>query len=1018
MTKKDPKKKSIENSKKKVLKEIEISGEETAGLSREGEKKKTGEKADPGTSKKSWSGRRKEKRAEKKAVRKQRKLRTRILIFLGKTVFIRIPVLVILLLVIALITAKIYLSPQRVENLITTNFNRMSYGEISLNVREFSPYGGFIIENIHIKNGKEFNNSTFVKIKRLAVKYGFFPIFIGSVKFPEIGIYKPEIYLEERNGVWNAARLMKPGEKKPEEEKEKKKPEEKEGPPQKEINLPLSVEFLLNFILDDLKLYARSSAFNTSMEGLSFNLGIDIPPFKKIPLSVDAVTLLRKLNIVLNPKEEMKVAFSSKEAGLAPPLILTWKLIFSKEEKNTPLFNSIFKFGTYRAPVRFRKTYLAPLNFMVSYDLFYNPLEDHLSLKHFGVQFAGKKWLYLTGSISHVTKKQKIDLRMAESSISLNDLYPYFLSLTGDRSKRFGGTISLMPLTITGGPENIDLAGNLVLRNIFFSMPKTAASIPYLNLSYDMKKRSSTMMLSSLLRIPGLYYSLNGKRSGSNGIEMKIDVTGYNMFASAVAIRNFGLKLYSPQAKTNALDLTLQGNVKLAPALSGKVVIKKFRFNQKPLLVMLPVTFRPAIEGIPLTKPVDMNLDLNFALGDRISALLNMFLKVPGLNAGGQDLAFNDLKLNLNVLMDNKKKFLNLKRFHFGSKMWNLSVDAGGTLNMKKAPFSDSNLRFALTLNNPVLRTILPPWQIGGLVDLRAYVKGDLETGKAWGSFRIDKFNLRNDSPGQMLAVTDVNLDFPFEMPFEYIIQKKYKGESLLTVNKDFIFNNENFMDKPNFTIKSIKAKHPARKVQFEYLKDFEASLFFRKNLFQISNMKAYVLDGSLYGRRILFNLADMTPDNMEFMLIMDITNVDINKLAEPDPKKKTREAELSLNANFSGRGLNIKKELKPVGYINIYKIGDEFASRLFKGLSEEKGESKIGVIGDFVVKNSVKPIGFNFNLDKGLVYATVLFKNDSIIGLGIGIENNKIPFDRMPLQEYLRNIMAGDEKGGKNETK
>jgi hypothetical protein len=316
------------------------------------------------------------------------------------------------------------------------------------------------------------------------------------------------------------------------------------------------------------------------------------------------------------------------------------------------------------------------------------------------------------------------------------------------------------------------------------------------------------------------------------------------------------------------------------------------------------------------------------------------------------------------------------------------------------------------------MRTVLPPWQIGGLIDLKAYVKGDLETGKARGSFKIDKFNLKNDSPGQMLAVTDVNLDFPFEMPFDYIIQKKYKGESLLTVNKDFIFNNENFMDEPNFTIKSVKAKHPARNIQFEYLKDFEASLFFRKNLFQISNMKAYILDGSFYGRRILFNLADMTPDNMEFMLIMDITNVDINKLDEPDPAKKTREAELSLNANFSGRGLNIQKELKPVGYVNIYKIGDEFASRLFKGLSEEKGESKIGVIGDFVVKNSVKPVGFNFNLDKGLVYATVLTRQEGVFGLLTNLENNEIKFDRIPLQEYLRNIMAGDKKGDKNEKK
>jgi hypothetical protein len=353
--------------------------------------------------------------------------------------------------------------------------------------------------------------------------------------------------------------------------------------------------------------------------------------------------------------------------------------------------------------------------------------------------------------------------------------------------------------------------------------------------------------------------------------------------------------------------------------------------------------------------------------------------------------------------------------------MWNLSVDAGGTLDMKKEPFSDSNLKFSLTLNNPVLRTVLPPWQIGGLIDLKAYVKGDLETGKAWGSFTIDKFNLINDSPGQMLEVRDVNLDFPFEMPFDYIIQKKYKGESLLTVNKDFIFNNENFMDKPNFTIKSVKAKHPKRDLQFEYLRDFETSILLKKNLFLISNMKAYILDGSLYGRQILFNLADLdfdNMDNMEFMIILDITNLDIKKLDEPDPAKKTRDAELSLNANFHGKNLNYKKELKPVGYVNIYKIGDDFASRIFKALSSKKGKSTLGPALDFALKNSVKPKGFDFKLDKGNVYSTVKFQRQGILNLGIGVENNEIPFERMPLQEFLRNIMAGDEKDDKNEKK
>ena len=52
----------------------------------------------------------------------------------------------------------------------------------------------------------------------------------------------------------------------------------------------------------------------------------------------------------------------------------------------------------------------------------------------------------------------------------------------------------------------------------------------------------------------------------------------------------------------------------------------------------------------------------------------------------------------------------------------------------------------------------------------------------------------------------------------------------------------------------------PARDIAFEYMKDFSLAMQFKDNVFEIRNMKSYVLDGSLYGRQILFNLADFKP--------------------------------------------------------------------------------------------------------------------------------------------------------------
>jgi hypothetical protein len=50
----------------------------------------------------------------------------------------------------------------------------------------------------------------------------------------------------------------------------------------------------------------------------------------------------------------------------------------------------------------------------------------------------------------------------------------------------------------------------------------------------------------------------------------------------------------------------------------------------------------------------------------------------------------------------------------------------------------------------------------------------------------------------------------------------------------------------------------------------------------------------------------------------------------------------------------------------------------------------------------------FNFNLDKGLVYTTVRLSKKTL-GLIIGVEDDRVEFDRIPIQEYLRKVTTGD---------
>ncbi len=920
-----------------------------------------------------------------------RSLPRRMLLKSLKILFVWIPIVLVVLILTALLAAWLYLTPGRVERLIVENFKEMSNGDISLKVDSFSPYSGFVMRDIVIRNGEEFGRSEFVKIERLVLKYGLFPILIGNIRFEEIGIYKPRIYLEEKNGIWNAARLMKPSEKKPEKKKEEKKKEEEEGPPSKEINLPVSVEFLFKFVLDDLRVYAKGSQLKSALEGLSFGVDIWIPPFKTIPKSVEAVKLLERMKIELNPKEEMDVTFYSRDADVSPPLILTWKLLFSKSEKGKPQFESRLKMGTYKTPVRFKRSHLAPLSFMVSYDVFYNPINDYLKLNHLGVKFRSRKWLYMTGEVKNVATKQDISLKMTESDIALSDLYPYFVQVTGNRRMKFGGNISLYPLTIQGNIRDIDINGELNMRKIHFRNPGIEASIPSFKLGYQVFKRGDNMKILSKLNLPHLYYAMERNKSGDNGLNLSLDVSAFENFRK-VDINSMSLRFYNPAGGGNALDLGVRGQVYLKPELNGNVKITRFLFRKQPLIGMLPKSFRKKLANIPLKKPVSMSLDTGFALGKKvIKADLGVLIKVP-------DFDVNDAAIKVSIVQDNAKKRLTINKLYLGSRQKNLSVTADGFLDMKKPPFSNSDLRLSVLLDIPKMKTIYSDWKMAGKIELKTRVTGDLKDGKASGTFRIDRFFVRNDK--DKTSVEDLNMKFPFE----YYFTPRYKGESRILLDKSSIIDNAFFKEKENFTIKSIKAKHPARDISFEYLKDFSATMFFRDNTFEIVKLKAYVLDGALYGRDILFNLADMKKQNFEYKLILDVTNVDIGRLDDPDVSKKTRDAELSLNANFVGKNLDFSKELNIKGYINIYKIGDKFANRLMTGLSTEKGKSKLGM-AQFAVDNSQTVRSFNFNLDKGLVYATVLFVKKGVFGYLVGVKDEKVEFERMPIQEYLRKV-------------
>ncbi|MBP8081796.1 MAG: hypothetical protein KAZ87_01210 [Spirochaetes bacterium] len=882
--------------------------------------------------------------------------------------------------------AVIFISDKRVESIAEKYYPDYMNGRLELDVRHFNLLSGFDIRDLVIYNPEPFKGEM-IRIDKLVLDYSLFQLLTGNIRFNEIGIYSPKINLVQENGVWNFEKLSKPSEKKEE------PVEEDSGEPSKEINLPISVEFFLKFILKDLSVNVDADEFKTSLSDFSFSTDVYIPPVKKIPLDISAVKLIETLAVNMNPDEKLNLSFSSKEADVKPPLILSLGLnLVNKDGSKT--FESHFKAGTYNSPVRFQQSHLGPLNFQISYDVFLDPLNDFLRLNSLDVKFKDDKWISLAGTVSNMSKNQNIDIRMKESRIDLSKLYSYYVALTKDRSMIFGGNLSLYPLSVAGNASNVRLNGNIKIKNLLFRQTALELKADSLDLSYDIRKKGSEADISLGINIFPFFFRLDKSWSSRNSLSLAADISTYSDFSRFI-INAFSVKYSSSPKSENALYLSAKGKASLASGTEAEIDILPLEVNVRELEALLPISVSESLRSVPLKKSVKADLNISFSQKEKMSAAVKALFRIP-------DYDVKDLALDVSLTQDAKKSRIDLHKLSLGSREFGVLVKADGMIEQKNSPLSDSDIRISLSAESGRKKIKKDNMSFWGSLFLNARMKGSLENGNASGEINIKNFNFEDSL--SMLAVNSLNLDFPFE----YNLKTVYDGSSRIAVDKSRLLDNTGFKEKNNFKIGSLKIKHPSRPEQFELIRDLSASMRFKGNVFSITSLKAFLMNGVISSDEIMFYLADMQTKNMEYRVSLNANNIDVSQLDRITSSRNTK-AEVSLNADISGRGVDFSGDFPEInGFMNIYKIQDKFANRLMKGLSEEKGESKLGVTQK-VVDHLNLPSGFYFNIDSGNVYATVTLKRKALGYFTFHIEDDKIQYDRIPIKEYLGKIRKGE---------
>lgn len=500
---------------------------------------------------------------------------------------------------------------------------------------------------------------------------------------------------------------------------------------------------------------------------------------------------------------------------------------------------------------------------------------------------------------------------------------------------------------------------------------------------------------------PWLTYSLGRERSGISRLDLlvltDVDSPTPDFQTIDVNLKKLSINLRNAENR-KYLSFLSDAKVRQSPQKTS------LRFNMNELYVhprnlvpSLPDSLQESLD--PATEFVRTKVVLNGRsevdiVGDRQTINHVTRVYVP-------DYEVDDIVLKASVA--NRPGLTQLKSITLTGLKDALSLKINGELRegMVKALHPDGdriikekgthmNVNVDLSLAQETAREIMPDNILEGALKLHA----ELDDNIIKGSLKIN--DLSYTSPDAV--VSKVNLDFPFQHD-----TLQLETLNLSAANKEKIIHNYNYSEPFNFTIDSVQIAHPFEEGKMFTLiypqgkyKGFGAVMRYRENVFEIPALQIILLNGMITGKDIFFNLGSMKPENMEFHSMLQIKDIDLKQLINPEKAKSIKEGSLRGDIKLEVRNL-----AQPVenlsGYISIYKIGKQFGKQ---GLKVVKPDSN--AIIDWGVDNSIVVKKIDLNIREGLVYANILFSK-GVVGYIVGPSGSDIVQERIPISEFMQ---------------
>ncbi|MCX7998486.1 MAG: hypothetical protein N3A69_05965, partial [Leptospiraceae bacterium] len=949
-------------------------------------------------------------------------------------------------------------------------------GKIEYQFTKFSLFYGIELQQIKIQNLPENGGDTIFTASRIALLYNLPAILLAKVRISEIAIEKPQIYLSQKDGVWNFEHLL------PKEVDEKKEEVEEETGQinNDEVNLFLPIHIFFKAYITELEFHylqeEKGFQKKASLENLNFSLLLETERFSKLPLSLKALQILDNLQIYLNPTQDLKLYYSDSNEIVNAELIL--RLILENSKKQNSNLKNEIRLATKTFQITQGNQKPKDFQFDIGLTCFLDSNTDEVFCEDFHFIFDNDKWINVNAKVTKLNSTTPdIQLQVSESKIVLSDLNPLFSSLPMPKFQ-IGGVISLNGIRASGDMDHLLFTGKISGKNIFYKQETSIHEVSNLNLHFDSvlnlsdKSESTETDILPILEdfnlhelsliYNGISLSLNGrvipkslvdltlnvkniylekftpqvsgrldiftKIAGSKLSYLNIDLKGvlsklrYKMGRGTSGVPNVDLHIvttidlkggfaledlqiepfeliHKNENSQQALQFVSHLDLDLKQGLKAKIFGLSLKTNMTNLLPTLPTGLKNTISAI------------RSGLGNELilkgETLFESFKEKDHINLhfGGSfpALELNDLGIDVDIFMHkDKAETLEIRRFSLNAFDQKLKALFSGKFYKPftpNPPFGDKTGEFKgnLTLESEIPRHVLKGIHFQGDIDFNLdlkgrYVKGELKSQNS----NIQIQPSCSNPPCPRYEIKGLFLDIPIAYDLQDVSYEK-----LTQGNKEAFVQNYGFTKPSNFKIQAIEGSHPIypeRIISYITPSGDSAGLSgfieFRDNFLTIDNLKIYTLNGVIFARDILFNLADASPENMEFAGVLQIRDIDVKPLLDERAQNKIDDGKLKGDLTFSGSNLN-----DPIGNtdlsFSIFQIGRDFGKSVVNIISPTN------IITDFII-NSYSVNRVEIELTKGLVYAKVKFNKSILNKIAFSIENDELKQERIPLASFL----------------